>query len=360
MFSLAIAFLTTLIVTQLIIRYDHLHGHVTGDSDLSGPQKFHSHAVPRIGGLGIAIGLIVAAIARYFMEPVTGVPLLALLGCAIPAFVVGFVEDMTKKVSVKVRLFGTAISAGIAGWVFSAWLTRVDVFGVDMVLAIPVVAVIFTCIAVAGLANAYNIIDGFNGLASMVAIISLMAIGYVGFRVGDPLVPVIAVVMIGAVAGFFVWNYPRGLIFLGDGGAYLIGFWIGMLSILLVVRNANVSPWFPVLVNAYPIFETLFTIWRRTVHQGKSASLPDGTHFHTLIFRRVLRWAHTREDGKQNFVGNARTSPYLWILSVLAAIPALLWWHYTWVLQVFAVVFAVTYLWLYRALVKFKTPWWLS
>ena len=76
----------------------------------------------------------------------------------------------------------------------------------------------------------------------MVALISLAGIAYVGIVVGDPLIASLAFVMMGAIAGFFIWNYPKGLIFLGDGGSYLIGFWIATLCVLLISRHEEISP----------------------------------------------------------------------------------------------------------------------
>jgi len=156
--------------------------------------------------------------------------------------------------------------------------------------------------------------------------------------------------------GFFIWNYPRGLIFLGDGGAYLIGFWIASLSILLVSRHTEVSPWFALLVNAYPIMETIFTIYRRSIHQNKNPGLPDGIHFHTLIYRRLL----TKHPHEEVFLGNARTAPYLWVLTGLAAFPALLWWNDTPILMSTCALFLISYVWIYRQIVRFKTPGWLQ
>ncbi len=141
------------------------------------------------------------------------------------------------------------------------------------------------------------------------------------------------------------------------GGAYLIGFSIACLSLLLVARNPRVSPWFAIMVNAYPIFETLFTIWRRSVHQGKNPGLPDGAHFHSLIYRRIMRWAC---PGDQSYWANAKTSPYLWVLSSVGVIPALLWWHSTPALIVSAVVFVILYNLTYRQIVTFRTPNWLG
>jgi UDP-N-acetylmuramyl pentapeptide phosphotransferase/UDP-N-acetylglucosamine-1-phosphate transferase len=280
-----------------------------------------------------------------------------LLLCAIPTFAIGLTEDLTKKIGVRTRLLFTALAAGLAVYLLDASITRLDIWGIDYLLGIPLVAVVFTVFAITGLANAYNIIDGFNGLSSMVGIITLLGIAYVGFLFQDAAILSLSLIMVGAILGFFIWNYPRGLIFLGDGGAYLIGYLIATLSILLVIRNSSVSPWFAFLVNAYPIFETLFTIWRRKVHQGKNPGLPDGTHFHSLIYRRVIRWAEVHESKETaSYAKNAKTSPYLWFLSSLAVFPAIVWWQTTWILQCFALLFCVSYVMVYNAVVKFKTP----
>ena len=95
----------------------------------------------------------------------------------------------------------------------------------------------FTITGVTSLANAQNIIDGFNGLASMVGMISLLAVGYVAFKANYPALASTCLIALGAIGGFFIWNYARGLIFLSDGRAYLIYFLIACLSILLVLRN---------------------------------------------------------------------------------------------------------------------------
>jgi UDP-GlcNAc:undecaprenyl-phosphate/decaprenyl-phosphate GlcNAc-1-phosphate transferase len=353
-----LAFFVSLISTLALVRYQHLHEKISSDHDLSGPQKFHTQAVPRIGGLGIFLALICSALFAFlFSSTGRGLLLLQITACALPAFAIGLIEDLTKKIGVKTRLIATAISACMGIYFLNILITKISIPGFDWLLSIGVIAIIFTVIAVTGLANAYNIIDGFNGLASMVAMISLLAIGYVAFKANDLILASACLIVIGAISGFFIWNYPRGLIFLGDGGAYLIGYLIATLSILLVIRNASVSPWFALLVNAYPIFETLFTIWRRKVHQGKNPGLPDGAHFHSLIYRRIIRWAKVHESkDTASYAKNAKTSPYLWLLSSLAVFPAIVWWQTTWILQCFALLFCVSYVFAYNAVVKFKTP----
>ena len=115
-----------------------------------------------------------------------------------------------------------------------------DIHVFDYLLSSPIVALIFTAFAITGITNAYNIIDGFHGLSSMVANIALMATGYLALSLNDRTIAQLCFVMVGANLGFFIWNYPRGLIFLGDGGAYLLGFWTAVASTLLIVRHPEI------------------------------------------------------------------------------------------------------------------------
>jgi UDP-N-acetylmuramyl pentapeptide phosphotransferase/UDP-N-acetylglucosamine-1-phosphate transferase len=357
---LAISFLISIISTLWIVRYSHLHFHLTSDSDLLGVQKFHSIAVPRVGGLAIVLGVLVALAARFFQNSEIATFGLLLLFCALPAFLSGLAEDMTKKVGIKMRLLATISSAGLAGYFLNAWLPSLQIFGIDdLMLAYPIVAIAVTCFAVGGVANAFNIIDGYHGLSSMVAVIILAGIAYVAFQVGDHAIMIAALAMIGALAGFLVWNYPRGLIFLGDGGAYLVGFWIAELSVLLTVRHPEVSKWFPLLLCFYPIFETLFTIYRRVVIKRVHPGMPDAYHLHQLIYMRIVRWAIGNTEEELKTQRNAMTSPYLWLLALLTVIPAVLFWRYHTVLMGFAVLFATSYIWLYWSIVRFKVPRWL-
>ena len=364
MYTLLLGFLSSLIITLLLIKYSHIHVAYSSDDQLSGPQKFHTTPVPRIGGLAIFMGLCLAGLVRALQNSEDGFLLFYAITSLLPAFAIGIAEDISKKIGVLTRLCVIAIGALIAIHLLGVRITNLDIHFIDSALALPVISIIFTCFAITGLANAYNIIDGFNGLASMVGIISLMAIAYVAFRVGDVTMVIIPLALIGSIAGFFAWNYPRGLIFLGDGGAYLIGFWIAISSILIINRNPQISPWFALIINAYPVFETLFTIWRRKIHQGKSPGLPDAAHFHSLIYRRLLRWAHVPQqnqiEAESSFSANAKTSPYLWLLSSMAIMPGVLWWHLTWVLQLSFAIFCISYWWIYKSIVHFNTPGWLK
>jgi UDP-N-acetylmuramyl pentapeptide phosphotransferase/UDP-N-acetylglucosamine-1-phosphate transferase len=357
---LILAFISAVLITLWIVRFGHVHGHLTADSDLSGVQKFHTAAVPRVGGIAIFLGILLALLARYFQNAEVGLFGLLLVICSLPAFLSGLTEDLTKKVGVKIRLIATMVSAALAGYFLNAWLGSVQILGIDnLMLTYPFVAVAITCFAVGGVANAFNIIDGYNGLSSMVAVIILSGIAYVAFHVGDYPIMIAALAMIGALLGFLVFNYPRGAIFMGDGGAYLAGFWIAELSVLLTARHPEVSKWFPLLLCLYPIFETVFTIYRRVVLQKAHPGMPDALHLHQLIYMRIVRPSIGSHSDAAKAQCNALTSPYLWILTAFAVIPAILFWQHHQVLKGFALLFVVTYVWLYWAIVRFKSPKWM-
>lgn len=360
MLTIFTSLIVALITGFFILRYKATHQAITGDNDLSGIQKFHLIAVPRIGGLILFFGIFTGVLIRYYDADSQVVAMsVQLLVTSIPVFLGGMIEDFTKKVGVKTRLFLTFSSAILAGFAFNAWLTSIQIPGIDVLLSVPIISILFTCFAVTGVTNSFNLIDGFNGLASGVALMILIAIAYVAFQVRDYAVLLASFAALGATAGFIFWNYPRGLIFLGDGGAYLIGFWIAELCILLCVRNDSVSKWFPLLICIYPIFETFFTMYRRfmrRLHLGH----PDASHLHHLFFRRIVIDPANRIGGKSIVRDNSRTSPYLWLLASVGIMPAILFWQRQGLLQFFVLIFCLVYVWLYWAIMKFKTPEWLS
>jgi UDP-N-acetylmuramyl pentapeptide phosphotransferase/UDP-N-acetylglucosamine-1-phosphate transferase len=185
-----------------------------------------------------------------------------------------------------------------------ATVNELDLWGVDALLAIAPFAVLVTAIVVAGGSNAINIIDGFNGLSSSTIVIMAAGLAAVGFQHGDSLVVTLGALGIGATLGFLAVNYPRGKLFLGDGGAYFLGFWVSEMAVLLLVRNAAVNAWQVLAICAYPVIEVLFSMYRRKVIQKVSPGAPDALHLHTLVFRRLV-FKHVRKDASRPWKRNA-------------------------------------------------------
>ena len=382
MFAAIVAFFVSAAVTLLVIRTARLHGSLSADNDLSAPQRMHKKVVPRVGGLGVAIGVAAGLGALHWrFGDAASAFVLILMACSAPALLAGLAEDLTKRVGPLWRLLATMASAVLAVIFLDAFVPRLDVPWFDAVMRYKVavdlassmsignvwsgqlsfapVAIVFTIVVVAGVANAINIVDGLNGLASMVCAMMFASIAYVAFRVNDATVLALSLGMMGAIAGFFLFNFPAGLIFLGDGGAYFLGFMLAETTVLLIARNPEVSAWYAALLLIYPVWETIFSIYRRRFLRKTNPSLPDAVHLHTLVFRRIMRWAVGLEEAKQFTRNNSLSSPFLWVLSAMAVFPATVLWRHTVWLCLLVLMFCGTYVWLYARLVTFRTPRWM-
>lgn len=345
-------------VAWLIVCFDHLHSHLSADHDLTGVQKFHDVPVPRIGGVALLAGLSSAFVVLGLSLDETCYFWLLLV--AAPAFFGGIVEDLTKTVSARSRLILTLLSAAVGHFLLDATLVRLDVPWLDMWLVSGgTFALVLTMVAVAGVTNAINLIDGYNGLASSVSCGAALVMGVMAALLGDVWLASIAFALAGALLGFLMWNYPYGKLFLGDGGAYLTGVMLAEVAVLLVSHHAEVSAWFPLLVLLYPVFETLFTIYRRLRLHQRSPGQPDACHLHHLVYLRLARWHVGSRVPRDRLLRNALTTPYLLVLWGCSAVPALLWWNNTPLLLFSAGLFAVTYVWLYQQLSHFRAPRWL-
>ncbi len=280
----------------LILLTRRWHGRWSEDG-VQGVQKLHRSPVPRIGGLGILAGLAAAT-------PFAPADLRLFLLAALPAFAAGLAEDLSKAVSVRLRLAATLVS-GAAFCLLTGHM--IDLPGLPPLF-------LFTAFAIAGIANAMNIIDGVNGLSSGTALIALAVFSGVAGLAGDGQMLGVAAAIFGAVLGFFVLNFPQGRLFLGDGGAYLIGVLLAGLAVAIPARNPDVSPFFGLLVLAYPVIETLVTVARRAGRKGGNPGQADRLHLHSLFYRRRAP-ALTHRLGRPGMRGIV-TTVVMWGLSL--------------------------------------------
>jgi len=180
----------------------------------------------------------------------------------------------------------------------------------------------------------------------------------VAATVGDPLVFPARSALAASIGRRVLLNYPRGRIFLGDGGAYLVGLLLAELAVLLVHRNSEISPWFPLVLLAYPVWETLFSMYRRKA-RGQSTGHADALHLHTLVYRRVVRWRGFAGKPSDYAVRNSLASALLWVVPATCLAVALAFWDRSLPLQLAAVAFGISYTLAYRRLVRFGVPGWL-
>src|SRR5690606_5964581 len=142
---------------------------------------------------------------------------------AMPVFVAGLLEDITKDVGSGKRLMAAFISAAIAWWLLGG-VSRVGIGWADWLLTYWPISLRFIMVAVGGSTHALNIVDGVNGVAGVIATLMALSLALVAWQVGDIPISLIAAALASATLGCLVWNFPFGRVFLGDGGAYFLGF----------------------------------------------------------------------------------------------------------------------------------------
>jgi len=339
------------LICWLITRTVRWHGRLSLDSTF-GVQKFHTRPTPRVGGVAMLAGLWLVWLTLVVVHRFEHQPTLALLGpmlwAAVPAFAFGILEDLTKRVSVRARLIATFASGLAVIGLTGVYLTRVNIVGVDALFAMMPLAIAFTMFAIGGVANAINIIDGFNGLSSGVVMIALAAMGAIAAGSNDWALVEVCVLLIAVVGGFWVMNFPFGKIFLGDGGAYTLGFWLAWVAILLPMRNPEVSVWAGLLACGYPVLEVGFTIARR-LRRAVSPGRPDRLHLHSLIKGRLVK---NRVFPSSPVLNNAAVSVLVWPLAMVPALCAVLDPTDSVTLALSLTCCATGYLWIYGKLTR--------
>ena len=341
-----IPFTITAVLTALIISLPKKW--TANEFDTIGMQKFHKNPVPHIGGALLFTGFF---IGLWFLPAAQEIRLL-LLVASLPVFIAGIAEDCTGKIGPTLRMIAALLSITIAFFYLDIGIRSLNFAWPDYLLSnFNFLSLLFTLLVVGGLINAINIIDGYNGLMAGYSILALLAIAYVSHILGDGLVFQLSLTLTASLAGFFVFNFPLGKIFMGDGGAYFVGLIMAVIGLMLGIRNDEVSHWFVLLLFIYPLYETAFSIYRKAIVRGTSVSQPDGYHLHMLIYKRVVKCKKFKNN---TVVCNSLTSPFLWVLSLFSIIPAVIWFNNQTMLIVWAFVFMLVYTIIYRRIVHFK------
>ena len=312
--ALTSGLLSSVLLAGLVVFTYRWHRLITADTS-NGIQNVHLDSTPRIGGLGIYLSLWVA---MMLLDDGRQQLLFWMLVAALPAFLFGLAEDMTHRVSIKLRLMATMLSGILAWWLTGYELDYLGIPVIDSILAITPIAVIFTAFAVGGVANSINLIDGFNGLASGTLMICLAGLGLMAASVGDWEIARLTLIIGATILGFFLVNFPFGRLFLGDGGAYMLGFLLAWVAVMVAMRHpGTITPAAVLLVCSYPVLETVFSMVRRH-YRGLAIDRPDRLHLHSLVYRRVVpkiagKYCGRTASRPSRTVCNAATSPVLWL-----------------------------------------------
>jgi UDP-GlcNAc:undecaprenyl-phosphate GlcNAc-1-phosphate transferase len=285
-FSAAIA--VPLLLTPLVRRMANRMGAL----DRRTPRKIHVREVPRLGGIAIAAGFFIAVsillllCGRNLDQQIDrdGARLMALLGGAIVMLALGIYDDLYSA-SAKTKLV-VEISVAVLAWVAGL---RIGHSGEALVIA-PILSLFLTVGWVVGVTNAINLMDGLDGLASGIAMLALATTALCAWHFGEPMVLILSIVMVCAVAGFLRHNLHPASIFMGDSGSLLVGYVVAIASLWVSMRARTVpGAFFPVVMLGLPLLDTSLSMLRR-FSRGQRIMSGDLEHVH----HRVLAIAGTQ------------------------------------------------------------------
>jgi len=341
-YMLLVVFALSILSILAIVKLSKNKNWFVSEVDLQGVQKFHTDPVARIGGLAVFVSF---SASLFLFEDQSGL-LLKIWISSLPVFIAGLYEDLSARVSPLVRLLFTFSSIAIAFFWIDASINSLGFKAVDYVLSnYTVITLLFTLLVVGGAVNSLNIIDGFNGLLGGYSILAFLSMAYVAYSLDNDLIFHLSLISSVSVFGFFVFNFPFGKIFMGDGGAYFVGFVLAILGLMLSEQHTELSNWFVLLIFIYPMYELLYSIYRRKIIHITDASQPDADHLHSLIYRKLIscdRFKHNK------VICNSMTSPFLWLLSLVGIIPAIIWYDNQLMLIISAFVFMFVYTTIYK------------
>tara|TARA_B100001123_G_scaffold447981_1_gene607315 strand:- start:3966 stop:5492 length:1527 start_codon:yes stop_codon:yes gene_type:complete len=256
-------------------------------------RKVHEQEIPRLGGAAILGAFLATLLCGGLLVPQlatalwgeSGVVGIVLLG-ALAIFVIGFLDDLSR-LSAKVRLLAEFAIAAMVVWLGDLWFSEV-LFGVAYMPVPEWLGFTLACLWIVGMANAVNLIDGLDGLASGVTLFGLAAVAIVGYLAEVPHITWMATLLLACILGFLVFNSRPASIFLGDCGSLTLGYLAGCLSLMGSFRESSaIDGLFPLLAFAVPVADCLFAIVRRTL-RGRSPFSPDMEHFHHRLMERGL------------------------------------------------------------------------
>lgn len=272
--AFVIAFLTTVIVTPLIIKITTKYKIV----DEPNHRKIHQGCKPSMGGLAVFIG---AAAGFLYLQPVDPHMNGIIIG-AIIMLITGILDDIFNLKPIY-KLFGQTTAAIV---VVASGLV-IDKLTIPFVGTIyfDYFGIIITILWIVGASNAINLIDGLDGLAAGISAIALTSILVMAMFDGSIIVAMLTVILIGSCTGFLFFNFHPAKIFMGDTGALFLGYAIAIVSMLGLFKNvAFFSFIVPIVVIGIPIFDTTLAIIRRLVNK-KGIAVADKEHIHYRLMK---------------------------------------------------------------------------
>ncbi|MBA4729885.1 MAG: glycosyltransferase family 4 protein [Gammaproteobacteria bacterium] len=273
------------------------------------PQTMHKKSVSRFGGIAVFFSLLIISTISDLKEYQF---LREAVFVSSPVFLLGLADDFNIEIKPALRLAVLFMISLLFYYVLGIKAYNLNIPFVDYLFTFEIFALLFICFAVAGMINAFNMIDGINGLLMLFCLSVCLSILIFPQSAINLEFYLYLVALFFAILGVFILNFPFGRIFLGDGGAYFLGAMI-VIGLIKYYQVNDLSPWYVMLMLVYPVTDVLFSIYRRITLQVSTLE-PDNQHLHHLIYKRVSK-LELKSENKKHFLVTFMTfiiySPFL-------------------------------------------------
>lgn len=287
------SFVIAFLIVPIIIKYSLLKNFV----DVPGRRKIHKKITPSMGGIAIFCGFFISSFIWINLQYWKNIKFIMVALFAI--FIIGVRDDLIP-LRWSFKLIGQVMAASLLIFLMDLRITSFyGLFGIyELPLLVSYGVTFFTIIVVT---NSFNLIDGLDGLAGTIAIISLSMFGIWFFLVGDPIYSVLAFSMLGAILAFLIFNWEPSEVFMGDTGALVIGLTLAIMSInFLETNNRLTTEYYQFLgpigtvicIIALPLIDTL-RIFILRISKRQSPFKPDKSHIHHAIMRLGMTHSQT-------------------------------------------------------------------
>lgn len=276
-------FFLSLVITLVLVPLIRRQAIKVGLYDIPDERKIHKFPIPRLGGVAMWLGFMGALgiLAAFGWHAPVGHPLWGILTGGGIIFALGLADDI-KNISPYFKLL-VQILAALAAFYLGVQVNTLDLPG-SQLLMLNALSLPVTVIWIVALANAMNFIDGVDGLASGVAMISAVTLAVVAMFTGQYTEALLASLLAGACLGFLAYNFNPAKIFMGDSGALFSGFMLAVISVTGVLKTKIVVMLLPLFVLSVPIIDITYAIFRRLI-RGKNPFKPDASHIHHQLLK---------------------------------------------------------------------------
>lgn len=247
-------------------------------------QRFHKNEISRFGGV-----LIVFFIFFSNLIFIKNSLLNSILFCSLPIIFIGVKEDLFHNTNPFIRLCFMSTSCVLFLIFFQKNFPLIDLPFLNSLFQNQYVNIIFFTFCILIIINGSNLIDGVNGNLNFTTIVQLSSLFFLSYHFEYFELSELLVLLLIAYVIFLIFNYPFGKIFMGDTGAYFIGFLVSILTINLYSSFNELPSWGAVLLLFYPATELLFSFIRKKIFENKNPMSPDIKHLHSIIYRFLIR-----------------------------------------------------------------------